>query len=104
MFGQVDVGSTFEQIRSQPGGQLRWKSLAPLQTIRGRCSERRSARYALRIISQKDVDRVFRLPDLPLQVRNLSICGIEHLSRLKHVKPCAHTVGEAQLGKLDGIL
>ena len=104
MFGQVDVGSAFEQFRGQPRGQLRRQGLIPLPTIRGLDTEGSSTRDPLRIISQKNVDRIFGLPDLALQVRNLGICSIKHLSRLKHVKPCADTVGKAQFGKLDGIL
>src|ERR1700731_356271 len=81
LLGRADVRPALEQVRSQPGWQFRRKSLAPMQSIRGSGSERGSARHALRIISQKGVDRVFRLPDLAFQVRNLRIRRIEHLSR-----------------------
>src|SRR6266481_4237500 len=101
MFGLADVRSAFEQFRGQPCRHLRGQSLSPLPTIRGLDAKGRSTSYALRVISQEDVDRVLGLPDLALQVRDLGVCGIEHLSRLKHVKPCADTVSEAQFGELD---
>src|SRR6266478_7914548 len=101
MFGLVDVGSPLEQFRRQPFLHLRRQSLTPLPTIRGLDAKGGSTSYAFRVISQEDVDRVLGLPDLALQVRDLGGCGIEHLSRLKHVKPCAYTVSEAQFGELD---
>jgi len=104
MLGLVNIGPAFEQLGRQPYRQLRRQRLTPLPAIRSLYSNRRSPRYPLRIIPQKDVDRILRLADLPLQVWNLCICRIEHLSRLKHVKTCPHAVGEAQFGELDGIL
>ena len=63
----------------------------------------KSAWHILRVIAEQDADGVFLLADLPFQVRNGGIGGIEHLLCLEHIQFCGHTVVKAQTGELDRI-
>ena len=51
---------------------------------------------ALRIIAEENADGIFFLRDLPLQVRDLSICGVENLLSLQNVKLGGHAVLDAE--------
>src|SRR6267154_6444789 len=59
-----------------------------------------SAWHSLRVVAEEYADGIFFLCDLPLQVRNLGICGVEDLLSLKHVKLCRHAVLDTKIGKL----
>ena len=54
----------------------------------------------MRVIAEQNADGVFFLGNLPLEFRNLRICGVEHLLRLKHIQLCGHAVIEAELVSL----
>ena len=63
--------------------------------------QRPSARHAFRILSHENTDCILRLPDLPLEVGDLSVGRVEHLLRLKHIELRSYSVVESQLGQLD---
>src|SRR5258708_17824396 len=65
----ADVRPPLKQFRRQACGQLRRQILAPRPAFRSPDAQGLSARNAVRIFSQKDVDGVLRLAALALQVR-----------------------------------
>src|SRR5258708_16691540 len=58
------------------------------------------ARNRLRIIAQQNADGVFVRVDLPLQVRDLRIRGIEDWLRLQNVELGGNPVVQAKIGQL----
>src|SRR6266481_3655040 len=47
--------------------------------------QRASAQHACWVIAEENVDRVFLLANLPLEVRDLRVCSVEHLLGLKYI-------------------
>src|SRR5579859_299980 len=99
----ANVGPAFEQLRGQAGRQLRRESLAPCPAPGGFDAQGHSPGDIFRILSQKDIDRVLGLADLPLEVRDLCIRNVENLSRLKNVERRRDAVLKAELCQLDGV-
>src|SRR5467141_1188870 len=65
--------------------------------------ERASARHSLRVVAKENTDSIFFLRDLPLQVRNLGVCGIENLLSLQNVKLGGHAVLDPKIGELHRV-
>ncbi len=58
----------------------------------------------MRVIAQKNTDRIFRLANLPFQIGNLCVGRIEYLLRLQHIELRGDAMFHSQFGKLDGVL
>src|SRR6266851_3442520 len=65
--------------------------------------QRPSARHSLRVVAKENTDGIFLLRDLPLQVRNLGVCGIENLLSLQDVKLGGHAMLDAKIGELHRV-
>src|ERR1700722_2515518 len=58
--------------------------------------ERLPALHAVRVLAEENADGVFFLADKSLEVRNLSICSVQHLLCLEHIELGGHTVVQAE--------
>ena len=94
LLGFANIGPTLEQRRRQAGRHVRRKRLL---------DQRTPARYALRVVAEEDADGIFLLRNLPLEVRDLRICGIEHLLSLQHIELGGHAVVKSERSQFDGI-
>ena len=65
--------------------------------------QRASTRHAVWVIAQKNTERILFQSDLPLQVGNLRVRGVEHLLSLQHVELRGDPMVQSVLGQLDGI-
>ena len=65
---------------------------------------RPASRHRLRVIAQENTYCVFLLRDLPLEIRDLRVCGVQSLLRLEHIELRRHAVLNAQRGELNRIL
>ena len=92
LFRLANIGPTLDDRRWKAGWNFRRKCLL---------DERDPACDVLRIIAEQDADGIFFLGDLPLQVGNLRIRGVEDLLSLEHVQLRGDAVLKAQLGEFD---
>src|SRR6266853_590767 len=74
--GLTNIRPSLEQRGRQAWGHVRRKRLL---------FQRPSARHASWVIAEENADRIFLLANLPLKVRDLRVCGVEHLLGLKHI-------------------
>src|SRR5882762_9301017 len=94
LLGFANIGPSFEQRGGQSRRHVRRKRLL---------GERVSARHALRVIANENADCIFLLANLPLEIRDLRICGVEHLLSLKHVYFCGDAAVKSERSQFDGI-
>src|SRR5580704_16201448 len=66
--------------------------------------KRASTQHALRVLANENADGIFLLANLSLEVRDLSICGVEHLLSLQHIQLCGDAVIHSERSEFDGIL
>src|SRR5712671_175472 len=94
LFGLANIRPSLKQRGRQARRHVRRKRLL---------WQRTSALHALRIIADEDADGIFFLGNLALEIRDSSICGVEHLLRLEHVQPCGYAAVQSERSQPDGI-
>ena len=94
LFRLSNIGPTLDDRRWKAGWNFRRKCLL---------DERNPACDVLWVIAEQDADGIFFLGNLPLQVGDLRIRGIEDLLGLKHIQLGGNAVVKPQLGKFDRI-